>query len=138
MTNPLMNPKIYALVTGFALAAVAGLGIVMQLLTNGKFISGFLVFDWTHNILHVVLAVAALTIGFAAGGAYARIYARIFGIVYVGLAIVGFVAPNALGFLGVHLELGENLVHLLIGAWGIVTGFFKTSAQFRTRAARAA
>jgi FtsH-binding integral membrane protein len=128
MTNPLMNPRTYAIVTGFALAATALLGIVMSIATGGDFVKGFLEFDWTHNVLHVVLAAAALAAGFLASGDYAKMYAKVFGIVYVGLAVVGFVAgPDVLGFLGVHLEIGENLVHLLIGAWGILTGFFGTT-----------
>lgn len=124
MTNPVMDPKWYARVTGFALAATALLGIVMEMATDGDFIAGFLEFDWTHDILHVVLAAAAIGAGFAAGGSYAQLYAKIFGVVYTGLAVAGFIAPDLLSFLGVHLELGENLVHLVIGGWGIVTGFF--------------
>jgi hypothetical protein len=128
MTNPLMSARTYSITTGFALAAVAGLGIVMSLLTGGDFLRGFLEFDWTHNVLHVVLAAAALFFGFAAGGAWAKTYAKIFGPVYAGLAVLGFVAgANVLGVLGLHLELGENLVHLLIGAWGILTGYFGTT-----------
>jgi hypothetical protein len=118
-----LNPTLYARVTGFALAAVALLGIVLQLATNGKFIEGFLVFDWTHDLLHVALAGLALAAGFAAGGAYARNYARVFGIVYTGLAVAGFVSGNVVGFLGIHLELGENLVHAAIGVWGLAAGF---------------
>lgn len=132
MSNPVMNPRTYAIVTGFALAATALLGILMSIATGGDFVRGFLEFDWTHNVLHVVLAAAALAAGFVAGGDYAKLYAKVFGIVYAGLAVVGFMAgPNVLGFLGVHLEIGENLVHLLIGAWGILTGFFGSTEAAR-------
>lgn len=126
--NPILNPRTYAIVTGVALAATAVLGIVMELANGGGFIAGFLEFDWTHDILHVVLAGAALAAGTAAGGAYARLYARAFGVVYTLLAILGFVNGGVLGILGVHLELGENLVHALVGVWGLVAGFVGTTA----------
>jgi len=122
--NPLLNSTIYARVTGIALAATALLGIIMEFANDGGLIDGFLNFDWTHDILHVVLAGAALAAGFAASGSYSRIYAKVFGIVYTGLAIAGFVSGSVVGFLGITLELGENLVHILIGLWGIATGFF--------------
>ena len=126
--NPILNPRTYALVSGIALAAVALLGIVLEIANDGGFIAGFLDFDWTHDVLHVVLAGAAFAAAFGASGAYARLYARTFGAVYTALAVLGFVSPDVLGFVGVHLEIGENLVHALIGAWGLAAGFIGTEA----------
>lgn len=129
MANPIMNPKLYAKITGIALAAVAVLGLVLSLANDGKFIENFLMFDLTHDIVHVVLAAVALYVGFAATNAMARMYAQAFGIVYLALGVVGFfwtgvqeATTTTMGILG--LELGENLVHLVIGAWGVVAGFF--------------
>lgn len=135
MKSPLLNAKIYARVTGVALAATALLGLVMEMATDGKFIDGFLTFDYTHDVLHLVLAGAALAAGFAAGGAYASLYAKVFGVIYTGLAITGFVSADALKFLGVHLELGEHLVHASIGVWGLVVGFFGTTESSPVRTA---
>lgn len=146
MANPIMDTRMYAKVTGIALAATALLGIIMSITAGGDGRSGlfcsepsattctgdatensFLAFDWTHNGLHVVLALVALAVGFASiPTTYVKYYAVIFGIVYLGLAITGFIANNALSFLAIHLELGEQLVHAVIGLWGIVTGFFGT------------
>lgn len=138
MANNLLSPVTYARITGIALAAVALLGIVMSAAAGGAFVAGFLEFDWTHNIVHVALAGAALAAGFAASGAYAAIYAKIFGIVYAALAVVGFIAPDILGFIGLHLELGENLVHLLIGVYGIAAGFMGNNTGSQNARARAA
>lgn len=138
MANPLMNATLYARITGIALLAIAILGMVFSAMGDGSGRYGlfcenattcegaasnnsFLAFDWTHNIVHVVLAGIALYVGFAATGNIATLYAKVFGIVYAGLGVTGFFATD-LGIL--HLELGENLVHLLVGAWGIVAGFF--------------
>lgn len=163
MGNPLMSPRIYAQVTGIALAAIALLGIVLSTMGQGGHAgifcqeavfcegeaaeSSFLGFDWTHNVVHVLLAAVALFVGFSSKRHRAATYAKVFGTVYVALAIVGFIPPvaNLLDtLLALHLELGENLVHLLIGGWGVVTGFFgatqphtKDAATATTRARRA-
>lgn len=143
MANALMEPKTYAKITGLALAAVALLGIVLSAMGDGGrfglFCSGgamtcdgeaaegsFLGFDWGHNIVHVVLAAVALGVGFAASAPIASLYAKVFGIVYAALGVAGFFVKD-LGLL--HLELGENLVHLLIGGWGIVVGFMGAPAN---------
>lgn len=121
MENALLSPRMYARITGIALAAVALLGIVMELAADGSFIPGFLEFDWTHDIVHVVLAAVALFVGFGASPAFARTYAKLFGVVYLALGVVGFFVAD---LVILQLELGENLVHLLIGAWGVAAGFF--------------
>lgn len=119
-TNPVLNPRIYWRVSAFALSAVALLGIIMSAANNGQFISGFLEFDWGHNIVHVVLAAIAFTFGFApVSGQLSKVFAILFGAVYLGLGVLGFIVTD-LGFL--MLELGENLVHILLGAWALLSG----------------
>ena len=143
MANPIMNAKTYAQITGIALAATAVLGIILSAMGEGGMYglfcseptattcegtaseNSFLGFDWTHNILHVVLAAVALMVGYSAYSRMAVTYAKVFGIVYALLGVLGFFMTS-LGPL--HLELGENLIHLVIGAWGIVAGFFGTTA----------
>lgn len=142
MANPIMNATLYARITGIALLVIAIAGMVFSSIGDkgeyGLFCDGgkmtcegaaasnsFLAFDWTHNIVHVVLAGVALYVGFAATGNITTLYAKVFGVVYAGLGVTGFFAAD-LAIL--HLELGENLVHLLIGAWGIVAGFMGTAA----------
>jgi hypothetical protein len=66
-------------------------------------------FTWTHNILHVVLALAAFVFGFAnLPGRLTKAFAIIFGVVYAGLGVLGF--------------LLTNVVHILIGAWALTAG----------------
>lgn len=120
--NPVMDPAVYWRTSAFALAAVALLGIVLSAMGQADLLgSGFLAFDWSHNILHVVLAGAAFLFGFGNLPAnLVRTFAMAFGFVYGGLGALGFFVAD----LGViHLELGENLVHLALGAWGLVAGF---------------
>lgn len=120
-SNPVMNPVLYWRVSAFALTAVALLGILLNAIGEGDLLGrNFLAFDWTHNILHVILAAAAFTFGFMAlPGNVVKTFAIIFGFVYMGLGIVGFFTD--VGPIG--LELGENLVHVVLGLWALVAGF---------------
>lgn len=121
-TNPIMNPVIYWRVSAFALTATALLGIVLNAIDQGTLLgSNFLAFDWTHNILHVVLALAAFVFGFSnLPGNVVKLFAIVFGFVYMGLGVLGFFISDV-GPIG--LELGENLVHVLLGAWALTAGF---------------
>lgn len=120
--NPVMNPTVYWRVSAFALTAVALLGIVLNAMNEGALLgANFLAFDWSHNILHVVLAGAAFLFGFGnLPTKLVRTFAIVFGFVYAGLGVLGFMVAEVGP---IHLELGENLVHLLLGAWGLVAGF---------------
>lgn len=121
-TNPVLNPTVYWRVSAFALTAVALLGIVLNAMDQGTLLGAdFLAFDWSHNVLHVVLAGAAFLFGFGnLPTRLVRTFAIVFGVVYAGLGVLGFFVAEVGP---IHLELGENLVHLLLGAWGLVTGF---------------
>ena len=120
--SPMLDPTLYWRISAFALTAVALLGIVLTAMDQAGLLGGaFLAFDWSHNVLHVVLAGAAFLFGFANLPArLVRSFAIGFGFVYGGLGVLGFFVAD-LGV--VHLELGENLVHLALGAWGLIAGF---------------
>lgn len=146
MGNRLLDPKLHAQVVGIALAAIAVLGIILSLVGAdghfGFFCDGavtcdgeeaaedsFLGFDWGHNLVHVLLAAIALTVGYTVYSRMARTYAQVFGIVYAALGLFGFLVADL--FI-LHLEPGENLLHLLIGAWGIAAGFFGATSAGST------
>lgn len=124
-TSP--GATLYWRASGVALAAVALLGFAMSAMTKGKFVPGFLDFDLAHNGVHLLLAVVALAVGFGgASRAFSKNLAKVVGVVYLALAAVGFVSADVFGIgklLGLHLELGENLVHLVLGVWGAYAGF---------------
>ncbi|PWK13901.1 DUF4383 domain-containing protein [Tumebacillus permanentifrigoris] len=107
-------------------ARVAGwlfllLGILGFFVTD---LLGLIQFDSTHNIIHLVLGL----VGIAAGQSdnAAKWFAKVFGVIYLLLGIVGFFFPM---LAGLHLEVTENLVHLVVGAWGVYVGFGKTSTE---------
>lgn len=118
--------KTYWKITGPVLALVAVLGFLLNAIGLGDLLGGFLTFDWTHNVVHLVLAALALYLGFAAEPSIAKVAAQVVGGVYVVLALVGFLSGSVFGIgdaLGLHLELGENLIHVALGAWGLYAGF---------------
>lgn len=125
MVNPILDTRKYALISGFAVGTVGVLGIVLNLIGKPDLLGAdFLAFDWTHNIVHLVLAMSGTFVGFDLGPKFCNLYAKVFGVVYLGLGVLGFMVP-ALGIL--HLELGENVLHVLIGVWGIAAGFLGTT-----------
>lgn len=122
----------YARVTGPVLVLVGILGIVALLAGNDGFGTEdrsfvFLLWDGTHNVVHLLLGAVAIYVGFARAPMLAPVaYARVFGVVYTGLALGGFVSGSLFGLgdaLGLHLELGENIIHLALGVLGLVVGF---------------
>ena len=50
----------------------------------------------------------------------AKTIAKILGVVFILVGLVGFIMP---GFLGTHLSLTHNLVHLISGAVALYFGF---------------
>lgn len=135
-TNPILDPVVYWRVSAFALSAVAILGIVLASISGGDAEGAQdqalafhgthgLGFTWTHNVLHVVLALAAFVFGFAnLPGRAVKAFAIVFGVVYAGLGVLGFLLTNPLGdgALALNLGVGLNVVHLLIGAWALAAG----------------
>lgn len=136
-TNPILNPVLYWRVSAFALTAVFLLGVVMALISGGSHEDAQdqplafggehgLGFTWTHNIVHAVLAVAAFVFGFTSmPGRVVKLFAIVFGIVYLGLGVLGFILGNPLGDGALALNLGVtlNVVHILLGGWALTAGF---------------
>lgn len=117
---------LYWKITAPVLGAVAALGFVLNLLGAGAFLPHFLEFDLAHNVVHLLLAGIAAYLGFGAPGSLAKTMAKVVGVVYLALAAVGFLSANVFGIgslLGLHLELGENLIHLVLGGWAAYAGF---------------
>jgi len=132
--DPIANVDIYWKTSAIALAAVAILGIALNLIggnfaytPNIAFMESVLVFDWTHNVVHVLLAGVAGAFGFGDFDAeLSANVAKVVGIVYIALGVVGFipaVTDLLQSLLGLGLEAGENVIHLALGAWGTYAGF---------------
>src|SRR5687767_1855874 len=72
-----------------------------------------------HNVVHLVFGIWGLVASRTFGGA--RSYARIAGVLYLLLAVAGYISPNGFGF----VPLGGNDVwlHALLGVVLAAVGF---------------
>ena len=117
--------KLYCQVTGIVLLIAAVLGIA------GFAIPGLVSLnDPGEIVLHIVLGAASSFVGFSKGGYgdWALRYAKVLGPFYLLLGLLGFVIPDLIpGF--IHLDLGCNIGHVGLGAWGIWVGYFVTQAE---------
>jgi Domain of unknown function (DUF4383) len=82
-----------------------------------------------HNLVHIVSGVIALYFGFAGSLSGARGFALVFGVLYLGLGILGLVLGNPAMERMWHvgpLELGfaDHGIHLLLGVVFLAGGLF--------------
>jgi hypothetical protein len=81
---------------------------------------GLIQFDSVHNMIHLLIAAIALYVGFGTDDTWLSLFAEVMGFIYVLLGLAGFMNPTLFGLLGpLHLEPLENLLHLMLGLWGI-------------------
>lgn len=123
-----LGPRAYARITGPLLILLAIAGYILVGIDQATTWPRVFVFDQAHNHLHLGLGIVALAIGLVREGEYTPWLARVVGPVYVLLGILGFFPALARGFLdatSIHLEAGENLAHMLIGAWGCIAGYLR-------------
>jgi hypothetical protein len=130
--------QVYALLFG-AVLTVAG---IVGFFYNSDFTSdksvrdavfGILDVNGWHNVFHIATGV----LGLVAAGSYAsaRSYALGFGIVYIAVAIWGFIVGDGDSILSIlPVNTADNVLHLVIGVSGIAAGTATRSvAQPTTR-----
>lgn|SRR5512132_3018691 len=118
--------QIYALVFGITLVAagIVGFFYSSDFGDPGKVdgVLGILDVNGWHNLVHILTGLLGLAV--FASYANARLYAIGLGVVYVAIAIAGFIAgdgSNLLSIIPVNTE--DNFLHLLIGIAGLGSGF---------------
>ena len=67
-----------------------------------------------HNVVHILSGIVLIWAGFEAGGKNAKAYNKIFGIVYLLVAILGFMSISSIVDL-LALNPADNWLHLVIG-----------------------
>jgi hypothetical protein len=121
------SAQVYSLVAG----AVLLLGGIAGFFYNASFASGdgterdallgILDVNGWHNVVHILTG----ALGLAVAGSYgaSRGYAIGLGLVYLGVALLGFIAGDGdeiLNLIPVNTE--DNLFHLLLGVAGLAAG----------------
>jgi hypothetical protein len=111
--------KVYAQVVGIVLLLIGIIGLFSATLLGART-------TVIHNLIHLVSGAIGAYTGFTGSGY--RAFAQIFGIVYTLVGVIGFATPGTLGSLGVPVNATYNLIHLVVGVWGIWAGFSKELA----------
>jgi hypothetical protein len=128
--------QLYALVVGTVLvvAGIIGFFYSSSFGSPGDVDAVFGILDvnaW-HNIVHLVTgALGLLALGYAA-----RTYALGLGVVYIAVAIWGFIIgshESILGFIPINTE--DNVLHLALGVLGLAAGAATPAEAAPTRTA---
>ena len=115
------------------------LGIVFVLVGLAGFVMPNLLgmhLSLTHNLIHLISGALALYFGYAASYGAARNFCLAFGVIYLLLAIIGFVAPVSLMNLiqaravpdATNNMTPDNVVHLLLGIVFLAGGLVRSTA----------
>lgn len=107
-----MNFKNLSLLFGVVFLLVGVLGFVPGITNDQHMLLGIFQVSALHNVIHLLSGIAALLASRAE--AYAKLYFKIFGLVYLLVAVVGWVqGDTVLGLIDVNLA--DNLLHTVLG-----------------------
>jgi hypothetical protein len=118
--------QVYALVIGLTLVGAGILGFFYNASfgtgdgTERDAVLGILDVNGWHNLVHIATGLISLAF---ANSANARAYALAFGVVYLVVALLGFIAGDGdeiFNLIPVNTE--DNVLHLLIGLAGVGAG----------------
>lgn len=81
-----------------------------------------------HNVVHLVSGAIALYFGFAGSLSAAKTFALVFGVVYLGLGVLGMgigAGPDRTWMLGpLHFGQADHGIHILLGVVFLAGGLF--------------
>ena len=139
----LFTPRGFLIVGGAVLLLLGLLGFVI--LKDPSL--SFFWLDSSENIAHIVLGIVALAAVFVPGlndalAPYYRWIVILVGVIALFFGVYGFLVPagspagtapgpNTFGL--ANLELGDNLLHLVVAAWAFAAAFWAPEPTMRTR-----
>jgi preprotein translocase subunit Sss1 len=92
-----------------------------------------------HNIVHLATSVVAIYFGFAGSTKAAHSFCQVFGVVYLLVGLLGFIAPTVVVSLlmghnmtATETPIMDNIVHLLLGVVFMVVGLLREPQQVAT------
>jgi hypothetical protein len=114
--------QVYALIFGVVLVAAGILGFFYDAsfavggALQSHAVLGILAVNGWHNLVHILTGAIGLAVVASYSGA--RTYALLLGVVYVAIAIWGFLSAGSLiGVVPINVE--DDILHLLIGVAGL-------------------
>ena len=135
----LFTPRGFLMVGGVVLLVVGLLGFVIL---KDPTLSFFWL-DNSENVAHAVLGIVALAALYVPGlntmlEPYYRWIVILVGLIALFFGVYGFIlpagspaAPNTFGL--ANLELGDNLLHLVIAAWAFLAAFWAQPRSMMSR-----
>ena len=108
--------RTYARVVGVVVLLT---GIIGLFIGEGHALLGFNV-DLVEDIIHIVSGGLLTYVGFAGTAAATRSPVMGLGAVYLLVGIIGFIAPSIYGLIPGEMHLQDNLLHLALGALGLM------------------
>jgi Domain of unknown function (DUF4383) len=126
--------KIVCKIIGIALLPVGILGFFVSDLLGLHLVP-------VHNVIHIATSLVCLYFGFAASTKAAHSFCQVFGVVYLLVAILGFILPDILVSLLMGHKMSapdslimDNIVHLLLGIVFMAAGLIRSESQPATAA----
>ena len=128
------------LITGGAVLTI--LGLIGFVFLNNPAMSFFWL-DSSENIAHLVLGLVALAAVYVPGlkdtlAPYYKWIVVLVGVIALFFGVYGFLvpagapgSPNTFGL--ANLELGDNLLHLVVAAWAFLAAFWSPQAAMERR-----
>jgi len=113
-----ISQKQFATWLGVILLVVGLLGLFM----GESDLLGLFSVNGTHTWVHLISGILGLLAGLTAAGAYAGTFNKVFGIVYLLVAILGFIGVGSIVSL-LALNTEDNWLHLVIGVVTTWVGF---------------
>lgn len=112
--------KTLALVFGYVFLIVGILGFFSNPIVGQ---SGIFHTDLNHNIVHLLSGIIFLWVGYAAASKAGTVM-KIFGVVYLLVAVLGFVlAPNGGSILGlIDTNVADTYLHVVLGVVILLAG----------------
>ena len=121
--EPSSPAKLYATVVGAVLTIVGIIGFFYSSSFGSPGsvddVFGILSVNGWHNVVHLATGL----LGLAAAGYFARTYALALGLVYLVVAIWGFIVGSGDAILSiVPVNTEDNVLHLILGLVGLAAG----------------
>lgn len=114
--------RIIGVLFGIAFIFVGIAGFLPHFIQN-NLLFGYFEVNAMHNLVHIVSGVIAIMA--ATSYYYIKLYFRVFGVVYALVAILGFFNNGNLYIM--HVNLADNLLHVVIALVALLLGFFVRS-----------
>ncbi|OGT45912.1 MAG: hypothetical protein A3E83_02385 [Gammaproteobacteria bacterium RIFCSPHIGHO2_12_FULL_41_20] len=115
-----MYIQVLSLLFGIAFVFV-GIAGFMPTFTMDGYLFGLFMVNMLHNLVHIMSGVIGILAAFKF--IYAKWYFRILGIVYILVMILGFIRSEILHTIGLHMNLADNFLHLLIALVALYLGW---------------